>query len=241
MKHNHTGFSARQAYGGVATDRIAQFLPMVRKLAWYYESTAGPTVDIDDLMQAGLIALSECAQRHDRPGDDGFAAYAKIRVRGAMVDLLRAQSHRSRGAAKLQRRIDATIEAWKIEHGCEPTSSEIASAIGISLADLDAIRVDLSTQVGSLDDLYSDQSVAFMDESPDAECRLLQSEDAAALAQAIAALPERLQLVVQLHFVEELNLTEIAAVMDISVPRVHQLKASAIQKLQLHIVGSQTD
>lgn len=237
MRYEHTGFSARQAYGRSPADRIAQFLPMVRKLAWYYESTAGPTVDLDDLMQAGLIALSECAQRHDRPDDDGFAAYAKIRVRGAMVDLLRSQSHRSRGAAKLQRRIDAAIDTLKRQHGRDPTSSEIAGTIGISLADLDAMRVDLSPQIGSLDEHYSDQSVAFMDDSPDAEKCLLQSEDAAELARAIAALPERLQLVIQLHFVEELNLTEIAAVMDISVPRVHQLKAAALEKLRLHIVA----
>ena len=72
---------------------------MVRKLAWYYEGSCGASVDVDDLLQAGMIALTECAQRHDRPGEDGFAAYAKMRVRGAMIDLLRGQSPHARGAA----------------------------------------------------------------------------------------------------------------------------------------------
>ena len=85
MKHDHSSFTAqttaKRAYGTDATARIAQFMPMVRKLAWYYEGSGGAAVDVDDLIQAGMIALTECAQRHDRPGEDGFAAYAKMRVR----------------------------------------------------------------------------------------------------------------------------------------------------------------
>ena len=69
----------------------------------------------------------------------------------------------------------------------------------------------------------------------------MQDEDREELIHAIAALPERLQLVIKLHFVEELNLTEIAAILDISVPRVHQLKSSALDKLRLKIAGEQTD
>ena len=83
MRYDHTHFNAQRAYGGAINERIGNFLPMVRKLAWYYEGSGGAAVDVDDLIQAGMIALTECAQRHDRPGEDGFAAYAKMRVRGA--------------------------------------------------------------------------------------------------------------------------------------------------------------
>ena len=114
MKHDHSSFTAqttaKRAYGTDATARIAQFMPMVRKLAWYYESSCGGSLDVDDLQQAGLIALTECAQRHDRPNDDGFAAYAKMRVRGAMIDLLRSQSNLARGAAALGRRIERAVD-----------------------------------------------------------------------------------------------------------------------------------
>ena len=83
MKYDHSHFKAQRAYASEINERIGNFLPMVRKLAWYYEGSCGASVDVDDLLQAGMIALTECAQRHDRPGEDGFAAYAKMRVRGA--------------------------------------------------------------------------------------------------------------------------------------------------------------
>ena len=92
MKLDHTQFAAAEAYRGNVGDRVTRFLPMVRKLAWHLSGSGGPTIDVDDLMQAGLVALTECAQKHDSPSDDGFAAYAKLRVRGAMVDLLRSAS-----------------------------------------------------------------------------------------------------------------------------------------------------
>ena len=100
MKHDQTPFNVRQAYGSSVSEKVTQFLPLVRKLAWYYQGHGSATIDVDDLMQAGMMALTEAAQRHDRPSDDGFAAYAKMRVRGAMVDLLRGQSHRPRSAVQ---------------------------------------------------------------------------------------------------------------------------------------------
>ena len=63
MRYDHTHFNAQRAYGGAINERIGNFLPMVRKLAWYYEGSGGAAVDVDDLIQAGMIALTECAQR----------------------------------------------------------------------------------------------------------------------------------------------------------------------------------
>ncbi|MCH2486671.1 MAG: sigma-70 family RNA polymerase sigma factor [Erythrobacter sp.] len=241
MKHDHSSFTAqttaKRAYGTDATARIAQFMPMVRKLAWYYESSCGGSLDVDDLQQAGLIALTECAQRHDRPNDDGFAAYAKMRVRGAMIDLLRSQSNLARGAAALGRRIERAADELRAQLKRDPSPKELARALGLSLDELHEARMQLATSTHSIDDMYSDSDAAFGSDEPDAEASLLQMEDREALIQAIAALPERLQLVIKLHFVEELNLTEIAAILDVSVPRVHQLKSSALDKLRLTIAS----
>ncbi|HZU63393.1 MAG TPA: sigma factor, partial [Novosphingobium sp.] len=90
--------SAAAAYGGDAADRIRRFVPMVRRLAWHLHASGREGMEVEDLMQAGMVALTECAQRHNGPGEDGFAAYAKMRVRGAMVDLIRRQVPGSRGA-----------------------------------------------------------------------------------------------------------------------------------------------
>lgn len=233
MKHDHSAFAVRAAYGCDADARIRQFLPLVRKLAWYYESSCGAALDVDDLMQAGLMALTEAVQRHQRDSDDGFAAYVKMRVRGAMIDLLRAQSTRPRGAAAMTRKIERVAAQFRDEIGREPSQAELAARLGIGIDELDRFAVQQGQHAVSIEDCYSDEDYAFADDTPDAQAQLLQAEDRERLAQAIAELPERLQLIVKLHFVEELNLTEIAAVLDVSVPRVHQLKTSALAKLKL--------
>lgn len=84
----------------------------------------------------------------------------------------------------------------------------------------------------TLDESYSDSNMAFADERPDAFEQLTDAELRTRVAGAIGTLPERLQLVIQLYFVEEMNLAEIAGVLEVSVPRVHQLKAQAIDRLR---------
>jgi RNA polymerase sigma factor for flagellar operon FliA len=235
MKYDQSTFNARRAYATEINDRIERFEPMVRKLAWHFQGSCGASIDVDDLLQAGMIALTECSQRHDRPGEDGFAAYAKMRVRGAMIDLLRSQSPHARGAAAQRRRMEATTDNLRNELGRSPSAEEIAQAMGISVQDYHAMRAQLATRVVDLEECYSDSNPAFESAEPDAEAHLLQASDRMELAEAIASLPERLQLIVKLHFVEELNLTEIAEVLNVSVPRVHQLKSSALSKLRLVI------
>ncbi len=86
MKHDHTPFTAaRTAYRGDIADRVRRFLPMVRRLAWHVHRSGRPGIELEDLMQAGLVALTECSQKHSGPAEDGFAACAKMRVRGAMA------------------------------------------------------------------------------------------------------------------------------------------------------------
>ncbi len=241
MKYDHSNFNAQRAYATEINQRIERFLPMVRKLAWYYESSCGASLDIDDLLQGGMIALTECAQRHERPSEDGFAAYAKIRVRGAMIDLLRSQSHHVRGAAGLRRKIDATSDQLRRELGSDPSAEQIAFALGASVEEFHRARGQVATKLVDLEECYSDTNPAFVSEEPTAEMRLLEAADKEALTEAIAALPERLQLIIQLHFLEELNLTEIAAILDVSVPRVHQLKSSALAKLRLGLISTEAD
>ena len=120
------------------------------------------------------------------------------------------------------------------------STAELASAVHISTDELHDIRRQLYISMSSIEDCYSDSDPAFRSEDPDAEASLLQIEDRAGLADAIVALPDRLQLVIKLHFVEELNLTEIAAILDVSVPRVHQLKANALEKLRIGLTARES-
>lgn len=233
MKHDHRSFAAMRAYGDDTVERIRRFLPMVRRLAWHVHGSGHSGVDVDDLVQAGLVALTECAQKHSGPTEDGFAAYAKLRVRGAMVDLVRRTMPLSRTSSDRRRTLREKTNQLTMELGRMPTEPELARALGLTDAELADLRLSSEpVRLESIDDAYADSDPAFADERPDAFAQLADSETRHMVARAVAGLPERLQLVIQLYFVEELNLAEIAQVLEVSVPRVHQLKAQALDKLR---------
>ena len=230
--------AAAQAYGGDTADRLRRFMPMVRRLAWHMHGSGRGGIEVEDLMQAGLLALTECAQRHKGPGEDGFAAYAKLRVRGAMVDLIRRQVPLSRGAAERRRQIRETRETLRATLGREAGDDELATALGLTRAALEDLRSAAEPlRFEALDAAYSDDNMAFASPMPDSLALLEDAELSSHLAGAIAALPERLQRIVQLYFVEELNLAEIAGVLEVSIPRVHQLKAQALERLREAMAG----
>ncbi|MGY6637400.1 MAG: sigma-70 family RNA polymerase sigma factor [Erythrobacter sp.] len=235
MKHDPAAF---RAYGAAAScprtevaDRVRRFLPLVRRTAWHVYGAGRDGLELDDLMQVGLLALTECAERHNGPTEDGFAAYAKIRVRGAMVDQLRRSMSTTRSA---RRRLAAYDEALRDLRGRlkrEPDRGEIATELGLSdaeLLDLEASSITLTP----ISEAYDETSMAFASDDPDPFEALCAAEDREYLIRAMTALPDRLKLVLQLFFVEELNLTEIAAVLEVSVPRVHQLRAKALKDLK---------
>lgn len=233
MIQDHNSLKAAGAYRDATTDRVRRFMPMVRRLAWHVHGGAPVGIELEDLMQAGLVALTEAAQRHAGPGEDGFAAYAKLRVRGAMVDLVRRTAPLSRGAVERRRQMATQEQALRGTLGRDPTSAELAQAMGVDPDELAALRESSQPlRFEPIDETYSDHDPAFADQSPDSLQMLEMEEMRQALAAAIAELPERLQLVMQLYFTEELNLAEIAATLDVSVPRVHQLKAQALDRLR---------
>jgi RNA polymerase sigma factor for flagellar operon FliA len=226
-------FGAARAYRDDTADRIRRFLPMVRRLAWHAHGSGGAGIEVDDLIQSGLVALTECAQKHNGQTEDGFAAYAKLRVRGAMVDLIRRSSPMSRSASDRRRTLRDHTETLATVLGRQPTESELAEAMGVTLSDLGDLRAASEPlRFEPIDDAYSDSSMAFADDRPDSFAQISDQETRHTIADAIGGLPERLQMVIQLYFVEDMNLAEIAGVLEVSVPRVHQLKAQALDKLR---------
>jgi RNA polymerase sigma factor for flagellar operon FliA len=233
MNLHHRSFAAARAYRDDTADRIRRFLPMVRRLAWHAHGSGRAGIEVDDLIQAGLVALTECAQKHNGQTEDGFAAYAKLRVRGAMVDLIRRSAPMSRAASDRRRTLRDQTESLATLLGRQPTESELAEAMGVTLSDLGDLRAASEPlRFEPIDDAYSDSSMAFADDRPDAFAQIADQETRHVVIDAIATLPERLQMVIQLYFAEELNLAEIAGVLEVSVPRVHQLKAQALDKLR---------
>jgi RNA polymerase sigma factor for flagellar operon FliA len=235
MKHDHAAFGAlTQPYApsrAEVEDRVRRFLPLVRRAAWHINGRGRDGLEIEDLMQAGILALTECAQRHAGPTEDGFAAYAKIRVRGAMLDEVRRIAHDSRTARARRSEYERALAMLRGSLGREPSRAELARAMEVSDAELLAIEGS-GVRLTPIDDAYDETSLAFASNDPDPFEALCASEDRERLIRAMTALPDRLKLVLQLFFVEELNLTEIAAVLEVSVPRVHQLRAKALKDLR---------
>ena len=235
MKHDPRSFAAPPIYASASReqveDRVRRFLPMVHRAAWHIYGAGRQGLEVEDLIQAGIVALTECAQRHDGPTEDGFAAYAKIRVRGGMFDLIRKLMHGTRTQRKKHARYNAVVDQLTAQTGAVPSRTDIAAAMGVSDGELLEIESS-SVTLSSISEEYDEANTAFASDDPDPFEVLCGQEDRARLVEAMVALPDRLKLVLQLFFVEEMNLTEIAEVLEVSVPRVHQLRAKALKDLR---------
>lgn len=222
---------------GYASDRaeelIASHGAMVRRIAWHVYSRVSASVELDELIQIGLIALIEAARSYEDRGH-AFATYASMRVRGAMIDQLRREAKMSRTAMASRRKIADTRTRLEQTFLRTPDSIEMAEAMGLSLsAYLDLETGSQPIEQASIDDHYSDLDPLFSDSAEATDLRLEREQLSALLAQQLSELPEREAMVLQLFFVEEMNLHEIGAVLGIGAPRVCQIKKAALAQLRV--------
>ncbi|MPT49268.1 MAG: FliA/WhiG family RNA polymerase sigma factor [Sphingobium sp.] len=209
-----------------------QYMPLVRKIAWHVHGRVSNAVDVEDLLQIGMVALVEAANGFEDRGF-GFAAYAKMRIRGAMIDHLRRHATICRSAMAKRKQLQAVRARLGQQLGRTPTEAEMSAEMGMDPADYremaDAAEL---VQETSIDEVYSDQSMWFADVEERADEALERASLKTALAACIGQLPEREAMVLQLYFVEEMNLEEIGAVLDIGAARVCQIKKSALDKMR---------
>ena len=216
---------------------VRQHLPLVRKLAWHVHGQMSTLVDVEDLVQVGLVALVEAAAHAPEQGAQ-FRAYLVTRLRGAMIDELRRQAATTRGAMRRRRQYQAAIATLTQQTGAAPGEAMIAAHLGITV---DRLRAEYVTaqavQFDSIDDVYADDLPWFADDAPGAFDQLADGELRTKLIAAIGALPEREAMVIQLYYVEELNLEEIGQVLNVGAARVCQIKAAAHGKLKKALAG----
>ena len=212
---------------------VRQHLALVRKLAWHVHGSMSSVVEVEDLVQVGLVALVEAAAQFEDRGLATFRQYLVTRLRGAMVDELRRQATATRGAMRRRRAYAQAVSILTQQLGRPPEDTMIAQHLGVTL---DKMRVDYqaadTVRFEPIDDLYADDLPWFADDTPDAFAQLADSDERATLIAAIAALPEREAMVIQLYYVEELNLEEIGQVLGVGSARVCQIKAAAHAKLK---------
>ncbi|PKO88220.1 MAG: RNA polymerase sigma factor FliA [Betaproteobacteria bacterium HGW-Betaproteobacteria-12] len=222
---------------------VQRFAPLVKRIAYHLMARLPASVQFEDLVQNGMIGLLDAMDRYQEGFGAQFETYATQRVRGAMLDGLRENDWLPRTLRRELRRIEAAISQLEHTHGRAPSESELAEALGMSLADYQRTLQDArGHQIVYFDDFAGDGEEDFLERhftDNDADpANILEDRNLRqALIGAIERLPEREKLMMGLYYEQDLNLREIGEVMGVTESRVCQLHSQAIARLRVQIAG----
>jgi RNA polymerase sigma factor for flagellar operon FliA len=234
--------NAYQAVGGHSSAHalVLRHAELVKRIAYHLAGRLPASVEVNDLIQAGMVGLLEAASHYASDRGASFETYAGIRIRGAMIDALRKQDWAPRSVHRKARAAAQVIRSIENEAGREARDTEIAAAMGMSVEQYHRVLQDsLACQLASMDDASQAHEVADRDADP-----LREAESGAlrlAMAEAVAGLPERERLVMSMYYDDELNLKEIGAVLGISESRVCQLHGQALVRLRARLRSWNTE
>jgi RNA polymerase sigma factor for flagellar operon FliA len=227
---------------------ILTYAPLVKYVAGRLGSGLPAHVDEGDLVSYGLLGLIGAIERYEPDRDVKFETYAIARIKGAIIDELRALDWVPRSVRSRAREIERAVGELESKLGRAPSDDEIAGKVGISVEELEDNLTEISrTSIAALDELWTvsagGDQIAFIDTledetAPDPQTALSQTELREAIGEAIARLPEREKLVVTLYYYEELTLREIGEVLGVTESRVSQLHTKAILRLKSRLAGS---
>ena len=217
-------------------DLVNEKLALVKRIALHLAARLPNSIDLDDLMQAGMVGLLEAAANFDETRGANFDTYAGIRIRGAMLDEVRKLDWTPRSVFQKHRQVMEKMREIEAEEGRAATASEVADGLGISIDRYYAILRDSSTcRLTSLEEKMerpgADRELPrFPAATP--EQQVSHDEFIANVTSCIEALPEREQLVLSLYYERELNMSEIGEVLGVSESRICQIHGQAIIRLR---------
>ena len=218
-------------------DELIQHIGLVKRVALHLKTRLPNFMELDELIQVGTICLIEAAKSFDDSKGVEFEVFARTRIRGAILDQVRKLSYLPRSAIANIRDHNEATSMLSGELGREPSQSELADFMG---KDLDSFHKERTHA-------YRFQTVSLESQLPDTvdmpsadlnepEANLEGGQMLEALAESIESLPEREKTIVSLYYVEEMNLKEIGAVLDLSESRVSQILSSTIKLLRQDLV-----
>ena len=218
------------------TLQIEKFAPLVKRIALHLKVKLPPSVELDDLIQSGMMGLMYALQNFEEGHGASFETYASIRIRGAMIDEMRASDWAPRSVHRNTRDIAAAITSLSHRLGREPKDIEIAAELKVSVDKYHQMLLDSSnSQMIGIEDLGITEDV--ISDSPshheDKLFEMMATEEFhRALATAISRLPEREQQVLAFYYDENLNLREIGQVLEVSESRVCQILSQTTARLR---------
>ena len=230
--NGHAMYAEVQAYG--VDSIVAQHAVLVKRIAFHLINRMPDSVQVDDLIQAGMLGLLEAASNYSANHGASFETFAGIRIRGAMLDEIRKLDWTPRSVHRKYRAVSEAIKNIEVSKGRDATDVEIAKELGVSLSEYHQILVDSnSSRLFSTDALeeQGDYQVPVSTEKTPDEA-LTDKENQRQLASSIGELPEKEQLVMSLYYDDELNFREIGQVLEVSESRVCQIHAQAVLRIR---------
>jgi len=219
-------------------DLVEKHASLVKRIACHLINRLPASVQLEDLIQAGMIGLLEASRKYDETQGASFETYAGIRIRGSMLDEIRKNDWAPRSVHRKARMVAEAVRNIEHEQGRDARDVEIAETLEMSLEDYYKILQDSCYhKVLSFEDMGSSEDTSSMldnvsDNAPGIVDGLQNEDVRRVLTEAIAGLPERERLVMALYYDDELNLREIGAVMGVSESRVSQIHSQAVIRLQ---------
>lgn len=223
-------------------DYVKKFAPLVKRIAYHLMAKLPASVQVDDLIQAGLMGLMDAAKNYDNTLGAQFETYAAQRIRGAMLDELRQADWLPRTVRKSLRQIEATINKLEQKNQRAPNEEEVAKAMDIDLSVYQQMLLDArGHQLLYYEDLQDSDDADFFERHIAGQNGdpLQMLEDAGfrkVLAQSISVLPEREKQMMGMYYEQELNLREIGEVLGVSESRVCQLHGQAVARLRVKLL-----
>ncbi len=226
---------------------VSQYAPLVKRIAYHLMARLPASVQVEDLIQNGMLGLLDAMSRFEEGMGAQFETYAVQRIRGAMLDGLRENDWMPRGVRREMRRIETAIQQLEHQHGRAPTEKELADCLGMPLEEYQKLLNDarghqliyLEDLTGGDDENYLDRNLAGTE--PDPLAVLEDADVRKALVKAIDKLPDREKTMMALYYEEDLNLREIGEVLGVTESRVCQLHSQAIARLRASVVGEGDD
>ncbi len=227
--------------GGAKAIQVEEYANLVKRIAHHMMMRMPACVQVEDLIQAGMLGLLEAAQKYDASKGASFETYAGIRIRGAIVDEMRRGDWAPRSVHRNSRRVSEAISQVEARKGSDATDKEVAEELGVGLEEYHSMLNDsASSRLFSFEESYGDDdsgmgaesvSMAFIPPQEGFQRESLKQS----LSQAITQLPERERLVLALYYDEELNLKEIGQIIGVSESRVSQIHSQAALRLRTRL------